>query len=75
MMNRWPHTGAFVLQFQLDADPGTSAFQGRIEHVASGRAMQFHTVEALQTFVAEVLDEMRAREEEVRPDLRTAPPG
>jgi hypothetical protein len=75
MMNRWPHTGAFVLQFQLDTDPRTSAFQGRIEHVASGRAMRFHTIEELQTFVAELLNDMRAREEEAGPDLKAGPPG
>ena len=74
-MNRWPHTGAFVLQFQLDAHPLTSTFQGRIEHVASGRAIQFRTVEELQTFVEEVLNEMRARQEEAGPDLRAGPPG
>jgi hypothetical protein len=60
MTRRWPHTRAFVLQFTADADPETGPFEGRVEHVASGRAAQFHTPEELQTFVAQVLAEVRA---------------
>jgi hypothetical protein len=37
--------------------------------------MRFHTVEELQTFVAELLNDVRARGEEAGPDLKAAPPG
>lgn len=60
MTSQWPHTSAFVLQFPAEADPGASPFEGRVEHVASGRAAQFRTPEELQAFVAQVLAEVRA---------------
>jgi hypothetical protein len=59
MTRHWPHTSAFVLQFPADADPGAGPFEGRVEHVASGRAAQFHTPEELRAFVAQVLAGVR----------------
>jgi hypothetical protein len=55
MTNRWPHTGAFVVQFPEGAGLDTTPFEGRIEHVASGRAGLFHTLEDLRSFLARVL--------------------
>jgi hypothetical protein len=60
MTQHWPHTSAFVLQFPADADPGAGPFEGRVEHVATGRAAPFHTAEELRAFVAQVLAEVRA---------------
>src|SRR5262245_44476616 len=60
MTNRWPHTGAFVLQFPADAGPEAGLFEGRVEHVASGRTARFRTPKELWTFVAQVLADLRA---------------
>jgi hypothetical protein len=68
MTSRWPHTGAFVLQFPAGADPGTGPFEGRVEHVATGRGIQFRTPEELRAFVAQVLAEVRAGDNSGGPD-------
>lgn len=72
MINRWPHAGAFVLKFRLDADPEAGPFEGRVEHVASGRAAPFHALEELRAFLARALAVVRAEEEG---DPRPGSPG
>lgn len=46
---------AFVVQFRLDADPSQQRCTGRVEHVASGQATWFDTVDALMTFIIRIL--------------------
>jgi hypothetical protein len=51
-----------VLQFPAEADLDAGPFAGRAEHVASGRAAHFHTLEDLRIFLARVLAETRDRD-------------
>jgi hypothetical protein len=46
-MNELQHVGAFVVQFRVGSDFNTGRISGRIEHIASGRAGQFDSVQAL----------------------------
>jgi hypothetical protein len=42
---------AFRVHFAADADPGRGVFSGRVEHLRSGDASHFTTVQELLTFV------------------------
>jgi hypothetical protein len=42
-----PAERAFVVQLRADADPGRGAVSGRIEHVSSGTAALFDSVDEL----------------------------
>jgi hypothetical protein len=44
-----------VVQFDTNTDPARGRLAGRIEHVISGQAMPFHSLEALLAFVAQLL--------------------
>ncbi len=46
---------AFVVQFRLEADPSQGRCTGRVEHVASGQAAGFDTVDELMMFITRVL--------------------
>jgi hypothetical protein len=48
-------TRAFVVQFDTDTDPARGRLAGRVEHVVSGQAAPFHSLEGLLAFVAQVL--------------------
>jgi hypothetical protein len=61
-MEGWQYKAAFVIQFRVDADIETGAFEGRIEHIASSRAIRFHSLEDMLAFIAAVLADMRAEE-------------
>ena len=50
-----PTNRAFVLQFRQDSDVNGGRVDGRIEHITSGRAELFHTLEELVSFVGENL--------------------
>lgn len=46
------HTGrAFLIHFRADADPGAGRVCGRVQHVRSGDATHFDSVEQLIAFV------------------------
>ena len=45
-----PPVRAFVVQFYNDADIEHQSFSGRVEHVMSGQAKRFHSVEDLLAF-------------------------
>ena len=51
-----PTNRAFVVQFRGHADVKGGCVDGRIEHITSGRAELFHTLEELVLFVGESLD-------------------
>ena len=51
---------AFVVQFRLGTDFAHGHLDGRVEHVTSGQAIRFHSVEELLTFMAQVLAVVRA---------------
>jgi hypothetical protein len=49
----------FGIQFHADTELGADPVSGRVEHVVSGRATAFSSLEALLTFMAGVLREVR----------------
>jgi hypothetical protein len=49
---------AFVVQFHADTQLETGRVVGRVEHVVSGKAVSFQSLEALLAFVARVLREV-----------------
>jgi len=59
-----PVRRAFVVQFRAEADVEQGKFVGRVEHVVSGKATRFHSLEELLAFFARVLSR-----------ARTEPPG
>ena len=52
-----PTNRAFVLQFRQQADVNRGCVEGRIEHITSGRAMLFHSLEELVSFIGDSLGE------------------
>jgi hypothetical protein len=52
---------AFVVQFQADTAVEQGHLAGRVEHVVSGQAADFQSLETLLTFIAQVLREARDR--------------
>jgi hypothetical protein len=52
---------AFVVQFRTETELERGRCTGRVEHVVSGQATVFHTLEELLAFVARVLATVRAR--------------
>ncbi|HET9529369.1 MAG TPA: hypothetical protein VFQ92_03400 [Blastocatellia bacterium] len=62
-MKSWQYTGAFVIQFRPETDIGAGRFEGRVEHMVSYKATQFHTLDELLGFIASVLADVRATEQ------------
>jgi hypothetical protein len=52
---------AFVVQFQSDTAVEQGHLAGRVEHVISGQATAFQTLETLLAFIAQVLGAERER--------------
>ena len=46
---------AFVIQFTTAADLLHGRVEGRVEHVVSGQATRFHSMDSLVGFIARVL--------------------
>lgn len=46
---------SFVVQFTRDTAPARHRVHGRIEHIDSGRARRFESIEELVAFVDDVL--------------------
>ena len=61
-MEGWQHKAAFVIQFRPETDIEAGRFEGRVEHVASTKAMRFHSHDELLDFIARVLAEVRNAE-------------
>ena len=51
---------AFVVQFRAETDVEQGRFVGRVEHVVSGQAAQFQSLEELLAFMGRVLSQMRS---------------
>ena len=58
-----PHW-AFVVQFRVETEIEQHRYEGRVEHVVSGQATHFASLEELLTFVARVLTTVRVRHEQ-----------
>ena len=54
----WQRNGAFVIQFAPNVDIGAGRMEGRVEHVASSKSVQFHSLDELLTFLDGVLTEI-----------------
>lgn len=50
-----PPDAAFVLQLRSDTDVERGTIAGRVEHVASGRATRFSTIDELLSFIGRTL--------------------
>lgn len=60
-----PADHAFVLQFESNCGADGGA-RGRVEHVVSGRASRFQSIDELATFLAVVLREVAANAGEAK---------
>ncbi len=58
-------TRAFVVQFRADTSVEQGHLIGRVEHVVSGQATDFQSLETLLTFIARVLSAERERSDEL----------
>ncbi len=52
---------AFVVQFRANATIGQSPCPGRVEHVVSGQATVFQSVEEMLAFMARILTTLAAQ--------------
>lgn len=50
---------AFVVQFRARAGVEQTRFTGRVEHITTGQATRFESVEDLVMFVSRVLSKVR----------------
>jgi hypothetical protein len=62
-MEGWQHKTAFVIQFRPETDTDAGRYEGRVEHVASTRAIRFHSLDELTGFIGSVLTEIRNTEQ------------
>jgi hypothetical protein len=58
-----PTNRAFVVQLHADAEVEKGQFFGRVEHVVSGKATHFASVDTLVTFITHVLTAQSARDD------------
>jgi hypothetical protein len=63
-MKEWQYKAAFVIQIQPDSKLDNRQIHGRVEHVASTRALRFSTVDELLAFITSVLIEVRKTDRE-----------
>ncbi len=54
---------AFVVHFRSGIDVATKSVAGRVEHVVSGKAVRFQSLDELLTFVAQVLSALATARE------------
>lgn len=59
-MNGLQHTSAFVIQFRDDTDLAAGRFEGRVEHVISGRTACFHSSDELVKLLDRMVKNMRS---------------
>jgi hypothetical protein len=52
------------VQFRAETEVVHRRFEGRVEHVVSGQATRFHSLEGLLAFMARVLTEVRTQHPE-----------
>ena len=63
-MEERQYKAAFVVQFRPETDIEAGRFEGRVEHVASYKAMRFHSLDELLAFIASVLAEVSNAEQQ-----------
>ena len=55
-----PTNRAFVVQFRAQPTGTSPPYEGRVEHVVSGQATHFHSLEELLAFISRVLTAVQA---------------
>ena len=55
-----PTNRAFVVQLRAQPPGDPLAWEGRVEHVVSGQATHFHSLEELLAFISRVLADTQA---------------
>jgi len=53
--SRLPSARAFVVQFRAPEDGKPESSKGKVEHISSGRAQNFSSIEELCAFMEQVL--------------------
>jgi len=53
-----PSNRAFVVQFRAQSTDAARSWEGRVEHLSSGKVLRFHSPEELITFLNCVLTEV-----------------
>jgi hypothetical protein len=56
-----PTNRVFVVQFRSQPPGASSPYDGRVEHLVSGQAARFHSLEELVGFMVSVLADMQAQ--------------
>ena len=56
-----PSNRVFVVQFRAPSTAVSSAYDGHVEHVVSGEASRFHSLEELLAFMVSVLADVQAQ--------------
>ena len=56
-MEKWRYKAAFVIQLRQESDIEAGRFEGRVEHIESYKAIRFHSLDELVSFIANVLPE------------------
>jgi len=55
-----PANRAFVLQFKPASDNGSSSYEGRVEHIASGKVELFDTTDELFAKLRKILNQQKS---------------
>ena len=53
-----PSNRPFVVQFRTRSTDAALSWEGRVEHLTSGQAIRFQSLDALQAFMTRVLTEV-----------------
>ena len=56
-----PSNRVFVVQFRGQPAGPSSTYDGRVEHLTSGQAVRFHSLEELLAFMIGVLTDIQAQ--------------
>jgi hypothetical protein len=56
-----PTNRVFVVQFRAQPAGASTSYDGRVEHVVSGRVARFHSLEELLGFMIHVLIDVEAQ--------------
>jgi hypothetical protein len=54
-----PTNRAFVVQFRVSPAGAVPRYEGRVEHVVSGKVTRFHSLEELLAFMIRVLTDVQ----------------
>jgi hypothetical protein len=63
LMGGWQSDAAFVIQWRPETDIEAGRFEGRVEHIASYKAVRFRSLDELLAFFAQVLADVRNTEQ------------